>query len=1118
MTAKNLENSKNQAFDPAASVFVSANAGAGKTSLLAGRVLSLLLHGVEPSKILCLTFTKAAAGEMMGRVLSTLSQWVMCSEEELAEKLAAILGAPPEPWLTARARTLFAKVLEAPEGLRIQTIHGFCQSLLGRFPIEAGVSPHFSVMDGRTEQELLSEARIRLFNHARSGHERLQPALYRLAHELSETGLSSLIGEIIAGKRKFSSLFAQSNIDVLMREVWRRLEAKPQDSFASLAKEHFVYNDAQLVSLRLAARTLIELGGKTDLQTGEALAAFFSGDIHAPERIGEYARAYLTEKGTPRKTMFTKALKDESLVAALMAERERVLAFHKAWSAHQVAAHTVDVLCIAEALLSIYEAIKRAHAQMDYDDLILTACRLLQQDGVAPWVLFKLDGGIDHILVDEAQDTSAEQWQIIDALTEEFFAGSGRREGERSLFVVGDEKQSIYSFQGADPSALGRKQQLFKSRIEAADRPVHTVELKRSFRSAAEVLAVVDAIFAQEDARRGLMFSDAALAHTPTKTFKGLVEVWPLTQPQEEGEYRVSAGTMLARQIAGTIRKWLETGEKLSSQDRAIRAGDIMVLVRTRTSFVDKLTRMLKKYGVPVAGHDRMELGENLAVQDLVALGQVLLLPEDDLTLAALLKSPIFNVSEEGLFELAHGRGKHSMWDRLQALSSMRGELAQALLLLEDLRSRADYIAPYELYAYLLDTCGARHRFTGRMGQEYSDPIDEFLNQALLYESAHAPSLQGFIHWLSSSQSQIKRDMEQAHNAVRIMTIHGAKGLQAPIVFLPDTTELPKLRESLLWHDDDGVALPLRAPSVAEMDEKSSAVRAGMREAMLAEYRRLLYVALTRAEERIYVCGVLTRGEAASEESWYHFVRSGMRPTANAFEMESGQGLRIGEAALGRAAPEKREQAEAAKIIPFLVQPAPQEPAPPKPLSPSRMEGVEPAGASPLADAGAYQRGNIIHLLLQHLPQVEEGKREEAARRIASLRSHGLPQEVVDDSIREVLAVLRDARFAFLFAEGSLAEVPVAGCVPMGGGVVAVSGQIDRLSIGERDVWIVDFKSNRNPPAPGQSVPSAYARQLRLYQLVLQAIYPGKTIRCALLWTMTAELTVLDEALLATYI
>ena len=1118
MTAKNLGNSSSRAFDPAASVFVSANAGAGKTSLLTGRVLSLLLHGVEPSKILCLTFTKAAAGEMMGRVLSTLSEWVMCDEQMLAAKLAAILGSTPEPWLQARARTLFAKILEAPEGLRIQTIHGFCQSLLGRFPIEAGVSPHFSVMDGRTEQELLAEARIRLFNNARRGDERLQPALRRLANELSETGLSSLISEIISNKRKFSALFAIAGIDILIEQVWKRLDAKPVDSFASLAAEHFIYNDAQLASLRTAARALIELGGKTDLQTGEALAAYFSGDLRSHEQINNYAHAYFTEKGTPRKSMFTKALKDDALVVALLAERERVLEFQKQWSAHQVAAHSADVLSIAEALLGLYEAIKRAHAQMDYDDLILTACRLLQQSGVAPWVLFKLDGGIDHILVDEAQDTSAEQWQIIDALTQEFFSGLGRSVAERSLFVVGDEKQSIYSFQGADPSALGRMQQMFKARIQAAAIDVHTIELTKSFRSAAEVLSVVDAIFAQEGARRGLMFTDSALAHTPTKTFPGMVEVWPLALPQEEGEYRYSAGTILARQIAGTIKTWLDSGEKLASQDRAIRAGDIMVLVRTRTSFVDKLTRMLKKNSVPVAGQDRMELGENLAVQDLIALGQILLLPEDDLTLAAVLKSPIFGLSEDGLFELAHGRGKHSLWDRLHMLQNARSEFASALKLLEDLRARADFIAPYELYAYLLDTEGARRRITGRMGEEYSDPIDEFLNQALLYEASHTPSLQGFIHWLSSSTSQIKRDMEQAHNAVRIMTVHGAKGLQAPIIFLPDTTELPKLRESLLWHSEGGVVLPLRSPSVAEMDEKSSALRAAMREAMLAEYRRLLYVALTRAEERIYVCGVLTRGEAASEESWYHFARAGVLPIAERFETAQGQGLRVGSAAVGKAKAEEGLQKDLRITAPFLVRPAPEEPAPPQPLSPSRLEGQEPAGASPLSGATSYQRGNIIHLLLQHLPQIEDSAREGAALRIASLRSHGLPEDIVSHAIAESLAVLRDDRFAFLFAHGSLAEVPVAGCVPMGGKIVAVSGQIDRLCIGESQVWIVDFKSNRNPPAPGQAIPSAYVRQLRLYQLVLQAIYPQKTIRCALLWTMNAELTVLDEALLATYI
>ena len=943
-----------------------------------------------------------------------------------------------------------------------------------------------------------------LFNSIRSGDAALQGALQRLARELSETVLSGLISEIISNKRRMNALLTLPLPELLDR-LWKRLGANPEESFASLAAVHFVYDDAQLATLRACAAAQLAIGSQTDMRTGNALAAFFSSN-RGEEHISAYVSGFFTDKGTPYKSISTKKL-DAVLAEALAAEQARVLAFQQAWSAHRVASHTADVLTLAGSLLALYERIKFNHAQMDYDDLILTAVRLLEREGVAPWVLFKLDGGIDHILVDEAQDTSGEQWRIIQALTQEFFAGLGRKDAERSLFVVGDEKQSIYSFQGADPTALARMQQLFKARIESAARAVHVMELKRSYRSTPEVLQAVDAVFAQADARKGLMFQDVATQHIATREKKGLVEVWPLTQPREEGAYRLSAGTALARQMATTIKGWIDSGEA--------RAGDIMVLVRTRSGFVDKLTRALKKQHVPVAGHDRMELLENLAVQDLIALGQCLLLPEDNLTLASLLKSPIFNISEEQLFELSHGRGKHSLWDRLRSFGT-RPEYSEALQLLEDLRARADYSAPFELYAYLLDTRGARTRFTGRMGEEYGDPLDEFLNQTLLYEASHSPSLQGFIHWMTHSRSEIKRDMEQAQNAVRIMTVHGAKGLQAPIIFLPDTTELPKLRESLLWHEEEGHMLPLRPPAVSQMEEKSASVRAAMRESMLAEYRRLLYVALTRAEDRIYVCGTLIRGEAAGEESWYHLIRTGLSDIATRIEREEGMLLRLGEAIAGQAS--AMPAGIAASEATFLRKAPPAEPLPPQPLSPSRLEGEEPAGASPLLSGSIYQRGNLIHSLLQYLPEIAPEHRLPNAKRLAALRAHGLEKEAVEECIGEVLAILGDERFSFLFGAGSLAEVPVAGCVELGGKPVAVAGQIDRLFIGERDVWIVDFKSNRNPPATGMPIPSAYIRQLRLYQLVLQAIYPERNVRCALLWTASAALTMLDEALLRTYI
>ncbi|MDE3015603.1 MAG: double-strand break repair helicase AddA [Pseudomonadota bacterium] len=1104
------------ALDPEASVFVSANAGAGKTRLLAFRVLRLLLHGVPPHKILCLTFTHAAAAEMTDRVLGELGRWVMASETDLLAALKPIIEAPDNKTLV-HARSLFATVLEAPVGLRIQTIHGFCQSLLKRFPIESGVSPHFSVMDARSEQEMLQEARLRLFSRAQREDENLRKAISAIARQSGEMSFHALMQEIVKHKRRFQAILTpEGAVDAAVARVWKAFQTTPGTTPADLIRSHFSYDEKTLAGLRQLPAILLSGEGKADKETGQGLADWLEKQPPDEAEIMAYIDVFMTREGKPRKVLFTKkTLKDAEFIAALMAEQERVWRFADARRGHEAAQATVHMLHIAESLLALYDAQKRARALMDYDDLILNAQRLLQKPGIAPWVLFKLDGGINHVLVDEAQDTSAEQWSIIRALTEEFFSGEGRSDEARSLFVVGDEKQSIYSFQGADPAQLSHMRKYFLGRIEAAAMTAYHLPLVHSYRSTREVLSAVDAVFAQDVARDGLMAEAASLTHIPTRDgCPGLVELWPLLAPPANGGNKgredssggithFSPATQLAQRIAGAIRGWIDGG--------TARPGDIMILVRTRTSLVDKLVRALKRRGVPVAGHDRMRLGDNLAVRDLIALGQCLLLPDDDLTLASLLKSPICNISEEDLFQLAYNRGEKSLWERLQSCGRRSSSPeSQACALLSDLRARADYLSPYELYSTLLETLGARKRFTGRMGEEYHDPIDEFLGQALLYEKTHPPSLQGFLHWLASGDSEIKRDMEQAGEALRILTIHGAKGLQAPVVILPDTTSIPAMKDSLLWRDG---TLPLRASPQGD-DALCASLRDAGKQAMMEEYRRLLYVALTRAEDRLYICGA-TGKDKISDQCWYSLIKSGLEPMAASVEMEGGKGLRVGELFSPPlegdrliASPKDAARSAGGNDFSFLLHPAPAEPVPPRPLAPSRLADAEPPAASPLAPE-LYQRGNLIHKLLQHLPALPETQRLSAAQRIAG--GFALSPEEKKECIAEALAVIRHPDFSFLFGADALAEAPVAGCVEMGGKNVAVAGQIDRLHVGEREVWIVDFKSNRRPP---ESVPPAYLRQMQLYRRLLARIYPEKTICCGLLWTATAKITTLTDALL----
>ncbi len=1092
------------AFNPDACVFVSANAGSGKTSLLVNRVLSLLLNGVEPAKILCLTFTNAAAAEMESRILKTLGSWVMASESELIHQVSKLTGDNPGTVLLARARGLFANVLESPQGVNIQTIHGFSQSLLRRFPLEAGISPHFTVMDSRSEQEVLAEARLRLFNNARKSESNIQESLDALARTVSEYGFHKLINEIIKNKRKFRQLLQNTGgPPAIEYELYSHFKIKIKTTAESLLAEYFSYNNNQITTLRKIAGTLLKSEKPVDIQTGARVADWLERPEARRELLDGYIANFMTIEGTARKKIFSKdALPDPSLIEELLSEQQRVAEFSNKVRALNIINHSTDVLHIAEALLAEYEAIKRSHAWMDYDDLILTACDLLTRSGMMPWVLFKLDGGIDHILVDEAQDTSPEQWKIVTALTQEFFAGQGAKEVARSLFIVGDEKQSIYSFQGADVKGLKKMRDHFDMSITAAQKQMHLLTLTKSYRSTDEVLKTVDAVFLRKEASLGVISDDLELKHILTRAGKeGLVELWPVLKPLEE-DNDISPTTKLARHIAETIQGWIENGEA--------KAGDVMILLRSRTNFADKLVRALKKRNVPVAGSDRMALNDNIAVQDLIALGQVLLLPDDDLTLASCLKSPIFNFSEEDLFTLAYGRNGRTLWERLRELP----QFAESYDLLADLRAKADFTPPFELYSYLLNTRGLRSRFVGRMGEECTDPLDEFMQQALLYERVHPPSLQGFIHWLASSNSEIKRDMEQARDAVRIMTIHGAKGLQAKIVILPDTVETPREQDSILWLDN----IPVRGISSKQDDIICKQLRNDRQQEIFSEYRRLLYVALTRAEDRLYIYGA-SRKEKTSEQSWYHHIKTGIEPIATAFTTKFGEGLRIGTPSL--TLPRKREKEQEDSLstewgglgrgsFSFLKKPVPSEPSPNKPLVPSRLSGDTPATASPLDNKNIYAAGKFIHSLLQYLPTLEASKRRESAQVIAHKFKGQLSGEVIEKSINDAIAVMENLEFGFLFGTESLAEVQITGTVEN----ITVSGQIDRLYMGDKEVWIVDFKSNQIPPAAQDAIPAAYIRQLALYRLLLKQITPEKRVICALLWTATAKLDVLPEAML----
>lgn len=1127
------EASQRRAADPGASAWVGANAGTGKTKVLTDRVLNLLLTGTAPDRILCLTFTKAAAAEMSNRLADKLSKWAVMDDATLAGELTALRGTAPDAAALETARRLFARVLDVPGGMKIETIHAFCQALLRRFPLEAGVSPHFEVLEDRDAATLLHEAREAVLVRARAetGTD-LAQALAVVVGHVHESKFPDLMNEISAARGRLRRLLRDGRGPVVER-LRARLGLPPGATPRTVLERACTAPAVDEDGLRRLC-TALAGGGKSDVTTAEKINTWLAAD--AEGRIAgfdSYCTAFLTQKGEPRsQAKFpTKTVKEGSpdVLPIIDAETERVLRAKEMVKAATTLEATAALLTVADALIAEYESRKAHVGKMDFDDLILAARRLLASSEAAAWVLYKLDGGLDHVLIDEAQDTNPDQWAVVQGLVEEFFAGAGAREHVRTVFAVGDRKQSIYSFQGADPAEFERMRALFNERVPAAEGRFENVTLDVSFRSTRAVLEVVDAVFRRAPASDGVVLPEEGISHLPFRDGQaGLVELWPPLPPTEIEEpdpwkppvERIrgeSAPTRLATLVAARIAAMVHGGdgggEMLESKGRPIRPGDILVLVRRRGPFVEDLVRALKQAEVPVAGVDRMVLTEQLAVMDLMALGQVLLLPEDDLTLACVLKGPLIGFTEEQLFEVAHGRPKGvTLWRRLREKSEHPGPFRDAYRTLRDLMEKADFLPPHELFATILGPLGGRKKLLSRLGPDAADPLDEFMALTLVYDRGHPPSLQSFLHWLEAGAQEIKRDLEEGGDAVRVMTVHGSKGLQAPIVFLPDTRQVPTQGPTLHWDGGGDDALVVWPPKAEFRETYGKGLNEAVKAARLREYRRLLYVALTRAEDRLYVCGWDSKRPQGLEECWYTLVKAALEEMGTAEEDPwlAAQGVlpsatvwrhrsRQVDAVTAEDAVESGERIDTS-LPDWIAEPAPAEPTPPRPLAPSRPAVADPPARSPLAareQEGRFQRGRLVHRLLQSLPDLPPERRGAAARAFLARPVWGLSDAAQAALAEETLAVLEHPDFAALFGPGSMAEVPLTGVVK--GHVV--SGQVDRLLVTGEAVTVIDYKTNRPPPRQVDEVPEAYLYQMAAYRAVLAQLYPGRPVRCALLWT-----------------
>jgi ATP-dependent helicase/nuclease subunit A len=1109
-----------RAADPRVSAWVSANAGAGKTKVLTDRVVRLLLAGAHPGRLLCLTFTKAAAANMAIRVFERLGRWVTLAEPELIAELTELEGERPSSAKVKLARRLFARAVETPGGLKIETIHAFCERLLHLVPFEANVPARFAVLDESQTAELVAEATAHVLAEAATGDDAaLAAALGTVSIEAAGDALATAIGCAI---KESVCLERLGGLAAAMRLLRRGLEL--DDGVTAAEIERAMIEDGLPPAEWSGIAAALNGGKTTDQARGAALLAADGAD-DPDERLGHYLSVFFTEDDAPRaaKLFVTKSI-DTVLKERLLDEQSRLIALADRRRAARTVERTGALFTLAGAITRKVADQKARLGALDFDDLIAKTVTLLRRGDTA-WILYKLDRGIDHVLLDEAQDTNPAQWEILRLITAEFTAGGGARGTKvRTLFAVGDPKQSIYGFQGAEPREFERSRRLWRDKVGAAELAFADVRLTLSFRSAKAVLSAVDATFSVERHFRGLSFEDAAIGtvHESARPLApGLVELWPTVRPEADDEPDAwtlpvdaadptSPPVTLARQIARAVRIWTHEGDETGT---VRRAGDILVLVRKRGAAFEAVIRALKEAGVPVAGADRIDIGEHIAVLDLVVAGRAALLPDDDLTLATALKSPLVGLDDADLIRIAVGRGHGvslaaALADRAAAGDAAARRGCEALATWRDLARRH---GPFGFYATLLGPLHGRTQLVARLGSEAGDAIDAFLCFAHNAELTETPSLTTFLERFQSASHQIKRDLDPSRDEVRVMTVHGAKGLEAPVVILIDSCEvLGRDKPLVVTPLPSGTAVPVWSPGKAYDCRLVSAAREAMQARGLEEHNRLLYVAMTRAEDRLVIAPFMASGKESPAEAWCEMVRRGFAHRQHALvhhDAPYGACERWSEGSFAITA--INSEARAAALTPlavpdWLATPVDPEWEPTPPIRPSSAlaaaDRLTRPGDGPYAP-DARLRGVLVHALLERLPAVASERRREVARGFVAARAPRLPADDRARLVADALAVLGHAALAPLFGPTSRAEAAIAGHVRLGGEDRPVSGQIDRLAVRDDEILIADYKTTARPPKSDAPAPPAYVAQLALYRALLMDVYPDRRVRAFLIWT-----------------
>lgn len=1112
------------ASDPNRSVFVSANAGTGKTQVLTMRVLRLLLSGISPETILCVTYTKAAAAEMKSRLYKQLSIWAVCDQIDLVAELKKLGEDRPTQAQIQIARSLFAHILENEDGPCIETVHSFCQAILRRFPVEAQVPPDFQLLSEMESDRLITDCFFNLLQQAGQLQDaRLTEALSVITQQTDEKQTIVHIKTHLRNRHHMQRM-KDDPLGLPAYETELRQALGIEDKVDLSAEEQELAVQIRQMPLARIMTALLK-GGVQQADRGHQLRMWLEADDEGrPIDIASLANVFMTKDGGWRKKVTDKKVEayDPKCAAFQGHIINRLGHYFQLKSAERCVLLSLSLARISAAVYQRFQRQKFAAGLLDYEDLIFYTDMLLAQEQMMAWVRWKLDQGINHLLIDEAQDTSPAQWSLLTKLSAPFFDDDDNAK-DRTVFAVGDFKQSIYSFQGADPKTFAASQQALTRRAAAVQKPFDVIDFTLSFRSSQAVLSFIDCVMTADEVTG--LGSSAYRSHDVFRTgMPGLVEVWPATIGAEKIELPLFDAPELtehkdsdARHASTVVAhiKALLAGDEAKLFGRAIRPQDILILVRKRDTFYALLRAELERENIPVAGADRIVLNNQIEILDLLALGDVCLLPEDDLQLACLLKSPLVGLTEDELFVLATGRGEASLYEALRLAAETGNRFGEAGKKLSRWLGLADQLPVFEFFSLVL-TEGGRQAFHSRLGPAVDDSLNAFLFQAREHGQQGQAGLTHFLNFFRQGGSEVKRDMDTEHGGqIRVMSIHGAKGLEAPIVYLPDmlrsthpSSSLVQVPTGLYW--PSGQSLPLDI--IEQMKQANQKIRD-------EEDFRLLYVALTRAQQALFVSGWQKPRQRIPENSWHDLLARQIQKCAGATQNVDG----IWRLVTPGQDVSPQEDGESALPTPDSVPPAwyvdpPQpEPSPASSLVPSDLGEPDRIVAFTVDDRRtALLRGQFVHKLFETLPDLPADRWPEAATKIAASllagvaalnRQKGLSSEDIQTLLRQATVIMTDKRMRYLFGPDALVEAALSGRV----GRLVVQGQVDRLVVRDTDVFLADFKTG-TPPVTETDIPFRYIRQMAVYAELLRQIYPDKKITCWVVWTQTAEVSIISDA------